>query len=948
MLRFTVLLGLVIFVRAVFAEDIPWPEHPRPDLMRSNWVNLNGAWQFAFDPEDEGLKGQWFVPGKHTFERRIIVPFPWESKLSGIGDTEYRGVAWYAKEVTLPAGPGWISDLDTTILGQQTWLVIGACDFECTVWVNGREAVRHTGGYLPVEVNLSPFGKPGERVTIIVRAVDTTDEHQPVGKQHGWYTRTSGIWQTVYLESRGGTYIRSLRGRADIQEGSMRFTVGLSRPAIESAITISSPEGAFETVRASVDKTDKVELTVKIDQPELWSPDSPKLYAAVVKFHAASDTGGPPVEIDAVSTYFGLREISVGEAPGRDYQYVFLNGRPVYLRGALHQSFHPAGIYQYPDDTTMRGDYELCKRIGINMLRIHIKTPIPRELYWADRLGVLIMQDMPNFWKHSEQARSWWRENLEGAVARDFNHPSIFAWVNFNETWGINDGGYGADRHAWVKEMYELTKSLDPTRLVEDNSPCHYDHVVTDLNTWHFYINDYAEARRHVATVVEKTRVDSEFNFVRGYRQGNQPLMNSEYGGISAGAGDQDVSWSFKFLTNELRLHDRICGYVYTELSDIEWEHNGFVNYDRSPKEFGYEFWHPGLSLSDLNSADFVAIDSPPVIELRVDEEHEVPIRISHWSDRKIELPLIRWQISRYDRFGEYAETDWMYLVDVEAKPFRTVTQPTGPRLVLRAESGLRAGALRVELLDDEQVLARNYVNLLAIVPASPRVEAVDARTLALRFLPGEYTAWSFAGDRPERDGLAAHKVAGAGAGAVEYEVRLPAGLPIEEMESLVVVAELASHAGDAKLDWPARRKKDKKQDYPQTDTKKWPSDVVLSINGRQVASRTLPDDPADARGMLSHHRGYQGAYGFLAEEIVDGEELQAIVDALGVDRKLRIRWEVPGNARHVGGLTIYGEQLGRYPVDPTLLVTFKREHGMPQSRPASQPSSNPASAAGH
>ena len=173
---------------------------------------------------------------------------------------------------------------------------------------------------------------------------------------------------------------------------------------------------------------------------------------------------------------------------------------------------------------------------------------------------------------------------LRGNIARDYNHPSIISWCNFNETWGLGGNEYKemTDRQEWVREMYHLAKSLDTTRLIEDNSPCLYDHVETDINSWHFYINDYDRAKEHIANVVAETYPGSGFNYAGDNVQSDAPLINSEYGGISAGAGDKDVSWCFKYLTNELRLHPKICGYIYTELQDIEWEHNGFMNYDLS------------------------------------------------------------------------------------------------------------------------------------------------------------------------------------------------------------------------------------------------------------------------------------------------------------------------------------------------------------------------------
>lgn len=901
------------------AADIPWPEHPRPDFQRSPWINLNGQWEFDFDPQDVGEKEQWFAPGKHAFSKKITVPFPWESKLSGIGDKDYKGVAWYSREITLPDGEGW--------KGKDAWLIVGACDWEAKVWVNGKPAVEHVGGYLPFEVNLSQFGKPGEKVTVVIRAKDVTDDQQPTGKQVHWYTRTSGIWQTVYLEPRDKARITGFYDQTSISNGEVKYFVKLSPEAKGLTVRITSPERAFDPGQETVgviygDSTtgatrDYVAWpTIKVRQPQLWSPESPKLYPVVIELVKDEEI------VDRVETYFGLRQITAAKAPGRDYKYVYLNGKPIYLAGALHQSFHPDGIYQYPNDAVMRSDYELCKKIGINFLRIHIKTPVPRELYWADKLGVMIMQDMPNVWNNTGQARKWYEEMLDGAVARDRNHPAIFAWVDFNETWGLDHPGpYNEERQQWVEKMYELTKSFGTGCLVEDNSPCKYDHVVTDINSWHFYINDYAQASKHIQEVVDKTYPGSTFNYIGGRKQDDAPLMNSEYGGISAGHGDQDISWCFKYLTNELRKHDKICGYIYTELSDIEWEHNGYVNYDRSPKEYGYDFWHPGFSLADINSPDFVVIDAPPMIELKDGQTREVPIKISHWSDKQAKALTLRWRVDWVDLDGVKWEGEKWETQPAVWKQYEVVNQPA---IEVSAETGVGSavGALLAELVDGEVVLARNYVNLL-VQRSLPAVQ-VMSKARFLRFRPGDFSAWKWQESQAAMPaGVNADKVCIRGSGYIEYQIDTNIK-NADELVGLHLTAELSAKAGDEKLDWPERKKD---VDYPQTDVKKWPTDLRISINGVEVHRSTLPDDPADARGALSHHRQYHpGSYGFLvAVDVQDESTVKRVFDA-AKDGVLTIRFEVPADAQNKGGLAIFGDSLGLYPVMPTLVVNSRNE----------------------
>jgi len=331
-----------------------------------------------------------------------------------------------------------------------------------------------------------------------------------------------------------------------------------------------------------------------------------------------------------VRTYFGMRKIDFELAKDSGVPTALrLNGVARYLRGALYQSYFPDGVYTASSVEVLKNDIVFAKKCGFNFLRVHIKIDDPLLLYWADKLGVLLMCDFPNFGEGGDTplGRRRFETMMREAIDRDFNHPSIFAWCLFNETWGfggqtsfvdkLHEPAKGAKATRtrrgqvkenppsdaqpmiapakWVQQMWELAKKLDPTRLVEDMSVCHWEHLEyylhcdTDINSWHFYINDYGKAKAHIDKVVTSTFVGSSFNYVPGFMHKGQPLINSEYGGIGALDGDRDVSWSFKFLTNELRRHQQIAAYIYTELHDVEWEYNGFLNYDRTPKEFGYD-----------------------------------------------------------------------------------------------------------------------------------------------------------------------------------------------------------------------------------------------------------------------------------------------------------------------------------------------------------------------
>ena len=545
--------------------DTPRPEYPRPDFQRGtseglDWICLNGTWEFAFDPDDIGEQNQWFAiasTADSPWTSQIQVPYPWES-LAAWGEEEqadnanylsknvylnpeevtcggldregnYRDeprhtIGWYRKTVSIPENWG-----DRRVI-----LKFGAVDWETTVWVNGNQIGTYENGYLPFEFDITDALTPGEPTTIVVRAYDAQDHsEQLAGKQIGWYVRTSGIWQTVYLEPRSATHIAQCHITPDIDNASATFTVKIDGDIEDRGLTLCWH--CNELSGSAQVSTNETQFTVSIptEQLRLWDVDTPNLYDVKLELVAEDSV------IDRIFTYFGMRKVSIEKAPGGDYQYIYLNNRPVYLLGALNQSFNPESVYTFLTDEAIRTDVERAKEFGFNFLRLHIKVDEPRLYYWADKLGLLFMCDIPNFGNYTEKTKARFEETLRGNIDRDYNHPSIISWCNFNETWGLGGREYSEmhERQEWVREMYHLAKSLDTTRLIEDNSPCLYDHVETDINSWHFYINDYDRAKEHIANVVEETYPGSAFNYVGGNVQTDAPLINSEYGGISAGSG---------------------------------------------------------------------------------------------------------------------------------------------------------------------------------------------------------------------------------------------------------------------------------------------------------------------------------------------------------------------------------------------------------------------------
>ena len=885
--------------------------HPRPDLHRGleeghNRFSLDGPWQFAFDPADDGEARGLPEGQSECFDRTIRVPFCWESHLAwgteavagnenwhslqayvdpaGVTRDNYntaprQKVGWYRREVHCPPVPA----------GQRMWLHIGAADWEVAVWVNGRPAARGESGYLPFSCDITEAAGTNETAVVVIRVADDPDDTaRPLGKQHRWYTPVSGIWQSVWLELRPTDHIRSLALRPRLAPDSVECRASLAGAA-EGDIrwTVTDDTGA---VCAEMQTAAHMAVSIPLGENTVrWSPDTPHLYHVTA---VLIDARGNPV--DTVHSYFGLREVGTAALYPGGPSYITLNGEPIYLRGALDQSYNPQGLYTFADDAAIQRELELARAAGFNFLRLHIKLEDPRFLYWADRLGMLLMCDIPNFgydaW--SDKALERWETTLRGAVERDFNHPAIIAWCLFNESWGLGQGEFKnlPDRQVQVEKYYHLAKELDSTRLIEDNSPCTYDHVVSDINSWHFYINDYERAHEHVAAVVSRTFPGSDFNYVPGKTQSAAPLLNSEYGGISARMGDMDVSWCFKFLTDLLRGHEKICGYVYTELQDIEWEYNGIFNYDRTYKEFGY-------NVRSLQGPVYLGCAGSPARTVPPGSTVTLPLFINRAGFAE-KLPPVTWSVRFVDSLG---------VESIVGEGACNVPQSTSPSAVVPFEITLklpdRSGLARVELALGD--LAANFAVFELWEHSLPPVEALPDGSLILRRRAGDFevsTAWHEAEIDRGRAGDEVHLLGGVEAGNIDFLFSLPEDFSPGDWQGLTVLLEASS----------------KRLGAPQSDGRPWRSDLAVSLNGVPVGAVTLENQFADSRGALSHMHGLHGRHGQLVCLEADA---CCLGEALEHDGKaLLLRLDVPRCALNHRGLTVYTARAGRYPCDVTLI----------------------------
>ena len=571
----------------------PRPEYPRPQWRRDEWLCLNGEWQFEIDHADTGRE-RGLV--ERELSGAITVPFCPESELSGVGEREFMRAVWYRRDVELP--PEWE--------GSRVLLHFGAVDYEATVWANGVELGAHTGGWSPFTVELTRAAKPGETVAVVLRARDDTrDGAQPGGKQsprfesHGcYYTRTTGIWQTVWMEPVPQVSLERPAILPDPGAARVHCTAGIDLPAgaVADGWRVRAELLAGETPVAS-DEVGAARggrgLVLQLDDTDLrrWSPADPFLYDLVLTLNDASGE-----VVDRAVSYCGLRSVDAEDGAFR------LNGEPVFLRTVLDQGYYPDGVMTAPTDEALRRDIELSMECGFNGARLHQKVFEERFLYWADRLGYLVWGEFGDWGADRRNPRasaSWVRQWVE-VMRRDISHPSVIGWCPLNET---HDTPHDSVRplDELTRALFETTRAIDPTRPVLDTSG--YKHVVREADVYdcHDYCQDPSEFAAHYEEFARggDPWVNSG-ETTKGVAYAGQPFFVSEMGGTwwNPAAAESEDSWGygdrpkspeeyaerFKGLVGALLDNPRICGYCYTQLTDIEQEQNGVLYPDRRPK----------------------------------------------------------------------------------------------------------------------------------------------------------------------------------------------------------------------------------------------------------------------------------------------------------------------------------------------------------------------------
>jgi len=564
-------------------------KYPRPHFVREHWLNLNGDWDFSFDDSNVGEKEKWYRQTELT--NKITVPFTYETKASGIGDTSYHRYIWYKRNIKL----------DKDLIEKKVILRFQASDYFTKVWINGQFVGEHSGGNSSFSFDITNLISFEDENNITVKVEDSASKSQPRGKQRWvkenfgcWYVQTTGIWQTVWIEYVSSSNIDNVKVNPDIDKNLVEFEFNLSDYPGENWDIKSTVGYNNKLISKNVTSVSKKETTVVVNVTDednewgihLWTPETPNLYD--VKFELVIDG----TIVDEVKSYFGMRKVSIYNGQ------VLLNNEPYYQKLLLDQGYWPDSMLTAPDDQALLEDIVKTKEMGFNGVRKHQKIEDQQFLHLCNTEGLLVWSEMAATYDFDDTAVNNFTKEWLDIVHQNYNHPCIVTWVPFNESWGVSKIKTNKKQQAFTESIYYLTKSIDKERPVIVNDG--WEHTVSDVIALH----DYEELGEVFKTrYIDKDNIlgnkiphnGFKYAFAEGYNYTGQPVMITEYGGI---AFNEDRGWGYgnqvetekEFLDRYMDITDAIkeipyiSGYCYTQTTDVQQEINGLLNEDRSPK----------------------------------------------------------------------------------------------------------------------------------------------------------------------------------------------------------------------------------------------------------------------------------------------------------------------------------------------------------------------------
>ena len=579
--------------------------YPRPQFVRDSWLSLNGKWKFVFDDENVGEEKQFF--NKFPNSNEILVPFTYETKMSGINDEKVHENIWYSNDININV------EKDKNII-----LHFEGSDFVTKLWINGNYVGMNIGGYHRFSFDITKFIVDGKN-NFTIKVEDSLSKVQPRGKQRYknesfkcWYIQTTGIWKTIWIESVSKNHIVSVKNTPDYDNKNIEIELvtnisekDITNFEIETEILfdnkiVNSKKQIIE------DKILKYNVNIygveNNDEINFWSPENPNLYDINYKLYYKGNI------IDEVSSYFGIRKISIENSK------IFLNNKELYLKMILDQGYWPDSHLTPPSEEAIIKDINIVKKYGYNGIRKHQKIEDERFLYYCDINGILVWSEMANCYEFNDKSIEYFMNEWIKVVKQNYNHPSIITWVPINESWGIPNVSVQKNEQNFANSLYYITKSIDKTRPVISNDG--WEHTISDIITIHDYKQDpellYNEYNDDNLDVLNNRRAYNTIHklFSENYVYNGQPIIMSEYGGITL---NSDKGWVYgnpvksekEFLDRFEKLNDAIiktkyiCGYCYTQLTDVQQESNGLVYDDRNDK-FSSEIINKIASINEI------------------------------------------------------------------------------------------------------------------------------------------------------------------------------------------------------------------------------------------------------------------------------------------------------------------------------------------------------------
>lgn len=563
-------------------------EHPNPQFKRNEWLNLNGEWDFTFDDENQGEKDQWYM--QSDFDKKIIVPFTYETKASGIGEEKFHPYAWYRRAFEVPAA----------YADRRVMLHFNASDYITKVWVDGQFAGQHQGGYTKFAFDVTDQLNDSQEHQLVVKVEDSNSRCQPRGKQRWisenfgcWYVQTTGIWQTVWLEFVKENDLQSVKITPNVDTSSVTFEYLISgvqnNQDLRLQTEIQFQGKSIESMNLSLDpsRTEmKTAATCEINEAKLWHPNHPNLYDVTFTLYKGEQV------LDKVESYFGMRKVSIENGN------VLLNNVPIYQKLLLDQGYWTDSHLTPPSEEAIIEDIDKTIEMGFNGVRKHQKIEDPRFLFWCDQKGLLVWSEAAATYEFSDEAVDNFTKEWIDIVQQNYNHPSIVTWVPFNESWGIKNVFTNEKQQKFTESIYYLTKSMDSMRPVIVNDG--WEHTISDIISLHDYEESgeaFFEKHKDKDPILnnEITQNQHKYAFAKGYQYQGQPILITEYGGIAFsdgegwGYGNQVDSEEaflrrYRNITDAIKKLPYVSGYCYTQTTDVQQEINGLLKEDRTPK----------------------------------------------------------------------------------------------------------------------------------------------------------------------------------------------------------------------------------------------------------------------------------------------------------------------------------------------------------------------------